>query len=129
MTPSIVLQVLNAELAMLSLCTFCIFVHYLFKNIDLGYDFLRAAIAFMFLFLADMILRFPMWYSRSLVNMGFPIPPPDAWLIVGGSLNVAALLCIIRVFSPAEWAHKSWAAALFVSTVATVLSVAFTLWR
>lgn len=127
MNQSLILQGMNAELAMLALCSLLIFAHYIYKNLTFGYEFLRAAIALTVLCAGEVLLRAPLWYARQSANMGYPTNVPDDSVIGGSIILIIAFLCVIRVFSPMRWGNNSWIAALFFSTFATLLSIWYTI--
>lgn len=62
-----------------------------------------------------------MWLASFLDGLGHEVGwmahPP--WLfapVIGGSLEVAGFICIIKVFSPDEWGDLAWIVCLVVTT-------------
>lgn len=129
MNRSLVLMALNGFLTVLSMSTFCLFIFYLKNNMKEGYVFLRPAIALTVLWVGDAFYKGPLWYTRQLINIGIPMEVPDETVIIGGSITIVAYLCVIRVFSPARWGHKSWIYAFLFASIFTATSLGFTYWE
>lgn len=125
LSDSLALQILNGYLVSLGVCAMIIFGHYLYKHYHEGYTYLRPAIAMMVLWIGLVVMRGPLFHARTLVNGGFPTKEPLWFLTVGGMIMVTALLCIIRVFSPAHWGNKSWIAALIASSTVVGISLLY----
>lgn len=129
MMSSYSLMALNAHLTVLACCAFALFIYYIWQNKLEGYEFLRAAIALLVLWIGDIFLRGPIWFTRQLVNIGVPTQPSETWLYLGGGITVLAYLCIIRVFSPKRWGHRVWIISFMLANAFTAASLLFTYWE
>lgn len=116
MNHSVTLLILNGYLSVLSCCAFIIFAHYLIKNYREGYVQMRPAIALAVLWVGEIVLRAPLFYARAKIEAGYVVPIPNVALIIGGLTTIIALLCVIRVFSPAHWGNKSWVSAFLLAS-------------
>jgi hypothetical protein len=112
MNESVLLELSNAIFAWLALFASVIFLRYMYKNFGLGYRFLQASIALTPIWIGQVIIRGPLWYSRYLVNDGRVSDVPNTYVIVGSALCIIGFLCVIRVFSDETWKPWAWKVAL-----------------
>lgn len=129
MSKSLSLMALNGFLSVLAACAFILFIYYIVKNKSEGYYWLRPAIAFLVLWVGDMTLRAPIWWTRQLVNIGIPSYPSDTTLVVGGCITATAYLCIIRLFSRQSWGNIPWIVSFILASLFTAGSLLFTYWE
>lgn len=124
MKESFLLEGMNSNFLMLSICAVIGFSLYIIKNWNEGYLFLRPAISLWGVFVGEVLLRGNFWWARHVINSGDVAYQPVMWTTVVGSLISSwAILCMIAVFAPEKYRTRAWATSLFVSVMFTFLAL------
>lgn len=113
-SPSILLERMNASLSIAFLCALVIFVRYMWARWNEGYIFLRPAIAFSAIWAGDFYMRSQFWFARHSVNLGFEAQPSDTHVFLANLFLIGAVLCCIRVFSKTKEGHWPWIISLIL---------------
>lgn len=118
----LLLESINGTLAVSSLILLFVFGRYylLPEATDRGKQVVRALAVFFF---GECMVRGWIWLWRHQLNDGVDV----AWMnsypmpIIGGSIALFGVVCLIRVFSSALWPMWVWATAVFSTVVVIVL--------
>jgi hypothetical protein len=86
---------------------------------------LQAAISIFVVLAGEAMIRGWVWWWRHLENAG----QSSAWmshhpvLLIGASVEMLGVVCIIRVFAPDDWSRSAWfTSAVAAITIATALA-------
>ena len=125
MKESILLEGMNSNFLILSVCAVLGFSFYIVKNWNEGYIFLRPAISLWGVFIGEIVLRGNFWWSRHVINGGDTTYQPAIWsTVIGSFISSWAILCMIAVFAPEKYRTRAWATSLFVSIAFTFMALA-----
>lgn len=117
MSESLLLELVNGNFFILSICAVIIFTHYIVMHWSEGYLFLSPSISLWALFMGEIYLRANFWFARHMLNAGFYVQPSNFMTITGSIICSWALLCMIAVFAPSRWRTRAWTLSLFVTIV------------
>lgn len=83
----------------------------------------QAAIAISVVLLGECVLRGLFWLLRFQTGNGWDTSWINSWPIaqVGQAIEMAGVLCIIRVFTPDGWSPRTW---LLIGLTSAVISTA-----
>lgn len=124
MIENVQLEAVNAFFLALDICALIIFSHYIAKNWNEGYRFLRPSIALWGLFFGEFVLRANFWSARHIINAGNLAYYPNTTVTVVGSFIAGwSILCCIAVFSPERWGKKPWVISAIVTLVFVTLAL------
>lgn len=123
MGESVFLELQNASFTWFALCLIVIFIRYMIIHFDMGYKFLRGAIALSTVWFGQFLTRAPLWWTRYYENQGHEVVPPDLQVAIGVGISIVGFLCVIRVFS--EESLKKWTWILSLAGMLIVCTASY----
>ncbi len=83
---------------------------------------LQFGVALFFLFVGGLIVRGWAWALRHAANTGSPFAPDAGveWLVGGGVITLAAMVCLIRIVTIARFGKWPWRVAALLAIVSSI---------